>query len=74
MEGIVIRRGEVSDEGGTVSVSGSVVLSGDLGNTRGGDGGIVKCLWDGWEVWGSRSCTAMAVAVVVELDLFLMFR
>ena len=39
---MVIRRGETRDEGGAISVSASVSLSGNLGNPDGGEEGIVK--------------------------------
>lgn len=74
MEGIVTRRGEVSDEGGTVSVSGSVLVLTDFGATTGCDGRIAKAPSDCWELWSPWSCTAVTVAVAVELDLFLMLR
>lgn len=51
MEGIVTRRGEVSDESGTVSVSGSVLLLTDFGDAAGCNGSIAKGPWDCWEVW-----------------------
>lgn len=70
----MIRRGEVSDDGGRVSVSGSVVSSGDFGNTTTeGDKDVAKVSVR-WEAWSSCPCMAVAVMVVVEPDLFLMLR
>jgi len=67
--GMVMRRGEMRDDGGTTSVPASDSVSGDLRNRWSSEEGTVKCtsaLRVGFSSW--------AVAVDCELDLFRVVR